>query len=953
MERKKPFRLLALLAVFTAFMLAVVPTPAWADDVLWECTDKNSGSHVSVVNVSGAEAEYGFNITVNYEGKQVATGTIEKVNFVATLKLDIPNGYKVDVDAEGMSTTKTADGYSLSGFVLDRDRSLTVNISLDPAYTRIPTDWGDIVYKNPTSDGYNMTVRLYLNGERVFVSDQFRMKSGENDCLNFSPNNGFYYHDSNGYDLYTKNDNSSWNQGTGYISIVGTGDDSRDYDNVLDIHLWTFEEYLPLNVTRAADTVNDVMTGYTISYDWTDPLTDEVKTYTQLITSFGGTQLPLIPCNTDVTVTAVCAPGWEITEWYNGDMLTQGNSWSSTEGIFGDSGEYARGNSVTMNYTDAFGAQGARQATLRAIEAGVVPSAPSIEDVNSIFDGKLVTVDCVSNDEHIDKEYGAIAGGVEIGTVEKVDGEFQVTLSIASPYYVSTYSHAAEINFPHMLKAETTGEYQVVLTWGGRNWTAPEGYDAADYKFAVVCGTQEPDPLLPDYDKVSELVDVKVECTTNEEHGAKSYEPIYGYRLSDPIESDEGSGVFTSTMTVDAKGYVSVYSIDLEQNHELTDTTTSSQAITLTYQDGQWTADKSEFVFNVKCVEGEPEGPGTPSDDDVIKAFSDMVDGAVKVVCDNDEASHNVKEHGYKLVKGAFTPSAPVLEDDAYVSTITVGGDLYANKFSNEEDIAKDHKLVGDTNTAELKVVYNEEAEEWEAQSTEPVTFTVACENPIVVPDQPTYEEILKATPQGAVTIDCTNAEVEHEDKTYSIEKGAYTLGEVNDADGDGIYTVDVQVSAGTYVLKFENDHEGIHHYLDPANQGAKTITLAYDSETDSWSVAGGSASPVTFTVLCDVEGTTDPGTDPDEPGTDPDEPGDEGDEPGTNPDDKPGDEGQGEKPGDQGGNGDQNKDDGANNGSGNGKLSQTGDVAALVAAAIAGAGALTAGAGYVAMRWK
>ena len=100
----------------------------------------------------------------------------------------------------------------------------------------IRTHYGIIEYKQPTGEGYNLTVEIYVNGEFKQATDQLRIRSSELDCLNFEPARGYYYfNDENSYDLVTSGD-SSWNQNNGWIQIVG----GRDDDNRLKIYLWTF-----------------------------------------------------------------------------------------------------------------------------------------------------------------------------------------------------------------------------------------------------------------------------------------------------------------------------------------------------------------------------------------------------------------------------------------------------------------------------------------------------------------------------------------------------------------------------------------------------------------------------------------------------------------------------------------------------------------------------------------
>lgn len=940
MERKKPFRLLALLAVFTAFMLAVMPTPAWADTEVYN----QNGMHVWAEPDAGADSKDVISVTVKVNDEVVVQDLeITGLKDSATrLYVDLPDGYGSYIsDASGFSSNiwVNSDGgyFNLIRKVLDDSFNLTLNIF----QTRFETSVGTIECAPATGEGYNLTARIFVNGQLELTTPQLRVVGGAPNGFTLDEAEGLYYHSTPrpqvAYDFHTASGVGTWTKTSGTVSFGGDRD--RDHNNVLDIFLTTFEDYAYLDVNRGAGVdISDNMVGYRVSYSL------DGKDYSYLVTSFATEDSQIIPKGVPVTIEAVCKAGWEVTEW---------SIASSTNNDFESLGNSAV---LTTNVANA------ESIVVTATHVCPMPKKPTFEEVEDIFGDKLVTVDCVNttiDPEHEDKTYGPIAGGVEIGDVVNNNGTYNVTLTVTAPTYVGKYS--SDVQVAHMLADGPTDTHEVVLTYKDGKWYKTDGFLPVVFK--VMCSeVQDPKPELPTQEELAQLTGVKVTCVTeNSGHGSEEYAPIAGaYSFPKGVEGDAEKG-YTATMVVNAAAYVDEFSTDSRGEHALAADEEGTKSVVLTYTDadgqGSWKLanDKTPINFNVGCVdepEPEPEGPDTPGKDVLDKLFGDQF---VTVDCVNDSAGHGDKSYG--LVDGAYTVHH---EKDAATATVVVSPHAYVNKYENEPDINKAHELVsGSPESTTFNLKYENDA--WAVDGVNTVTYQVACvDDAPVVPDQPTYDEILEATPQGAVTIDCINAEVEHENKTYDIEKGAYTLGAVNDEDGDGIYTVDVQVSAGTYVLKFENDHDGIHHYLAPADRGAKTITLAYNEATDSWSVADGGTSPVTFTVLCDVEGSTDPGTDPDEPGTDPDQPGtdpdqpgDEGDEPGTNPDDKPGDEDQGDKPGDQGGNGDQNKGDGANNGSGNGKLSQTGDVAALVAAAIAGAGALTAGAGYVAKRRK
>ena len=110
--------------------------------------------------------------------------------------------------------------------------------------------------------------------------------------------------------------------------------------------------------------------------------------------------------------------------------------------------------------------------------------------------------------------------------------------------------------------------------------------------------------------------------------------------------------------------------------------------------------------------------------------------------------------------------------------------------------------------------------------------------------------------PDGAVTIDCTNEQANHTDKTYSLIADTYTVSDsatwVSDGSGSGYYIAEVTIDAdqvSQYVTQYDADTVPTHDLV--ANQGDQTITLIW--QNGQWVTADGSA-PVTYNVACDTE---------------------------------------------------------------------------------------------------
>ena len=118
-------------------------------------------------------------------------------------------------------------------------------------------------------------------------------------------------------------------------------------------------------------------------------------------------------------------------------------------------------------------------------------------------------------------------------------------------------------------------------------------------------------------------------------------------------------------------------------------------------------------------------------------------------------------------------------------------------------------------------------------------------------------EEDNTILPDGAVTIDCTNKQADHADKTYSLIAGTYTVSDsatwVSDGEGSGYYTAEVTIDfdeVDQYVTEYAAQYKDVTHTLVP-EQDDKTITLIW--QNGKWVTADGSA-PVTYNVVCDTE---------------------------------------------------------------------------------------------------
>lgn len=279
-----------------------------------------------------------------------------------------------------------------------------------------------------------------------------------------------------------------------------------------------------------------------------------------------------------------------------------------------------------------------------------------------------------------------------------------------------------------------------------------------------------------------------------------------------------------------------------------------------------------------------------PTEEDLVNNPENYFDDGTAIIvdCITNEGHPDGK---YGLKAGTFNiGQLEGSSNEGYTTTLTI---TQPNEYINDYVSANgEHtRSNDDVKVIDLQWVVVDGKSQWKA--VEPVTYEVQCEtDPGTTipeePDKPTVEGLLE---DKAVTIDCINNKVNHDDKTYGL-LGEYTIGEVTGDETKG-YKVDITVEPDeAYVIQYNKD-TGVQHSLS-ADQEAQVITLVYDGE---WKVEGSSV-PVTFTVICDSD--TGDQTDPSDP-TNPDD---------DNPVNPGGDDGN------QGGN--DNIDDGNGNNTGN-----------------------------------
>lgn len=346
---------------------------------------------------------------------------------------------------------------------------------------QINTGYGIIDYKDPVlgGKGYRFTVEVYVNGQKEFTSRELRIPGSWSGAVKFTPKGGYFYHEPNGYDLDTAMSTSSWDYLTGTVTFGGALEADREYDNILRIYLWTFENDVLLDVERRPwDNASEV-TGYLISYDAYDPATNTVKTYTYEATSFLAAQAQHVPLGTEVTLTAICPEGKEVTKW----STAEGYLNAEFDGINGGNGSTeAYGNTayLTVNQTT-------EKRILVYIEGiqNVVP--PTDEDLKALLNGEISVV-CTADENHTKADYD-----LDLGTVTRPTGvtgnalnKYAYELTIKSDSYVGLYNRTTGKIHTPVSETKT-----VTLEYDGKSWTVQAGDTPAEFK--VACSTI-PDP---------------------------------------------------------------------------------------------------------------------------------------------------------------------------------------------------------------------------------------------------------------------------------------------------------------------------------------------------------------------------------------------------------------------------------------------------------------------------
>ena len=260
--------------------------------------------------------------------------------------------------------------------------------------------------------------------------------------------------------------------------------------------------------------------------------------------------------------------------------------------------------------------------------------------------------------------------------------------------------------------------------------------------------------------------------------------------------------------------------------------------------------------FEKNLVTSEPTGITLPSDT-VVKYPAENetvevpVNGSVTLMYQftvegKADTQFTIADEGATAVGGNYTSTT----DGTIIGTIPEGGTatIYAIKTFDVDDL---DPVEGDTyalnNKATIFIVGEGSIADDENEATETVP---ADEGAPVPPSEDELEDLFGEDTAGAVTIDCTTAEVgfNHEPVTYGLLDGGYVSGDSVDGTGttEDPWTYTITVTPSTYVSQYALDQER-DHALAPNTQSDQEIKLVW--KDGAWTVA--SEVPVKYTVSC------------------------------------------------------------------------------------------------------
>ena len=515
------------------------------------------------------------------------------------------------------------------------------------------------------------------------------------------------------------------------------------------------------------------------------------------------------------------ARGEETLELLNGNELP-------TRANYDFDGWYLDGQKLTSEMTVAAAAGTRTEVVVEAHWTEKKPEVPSKPKDTEIVPAVIVECHNASNSGHQAKQYDLdIPNSYEIGEVS-FDGEKYVsTVTVFGVYYAEKYNK--DVKYAHVLT--TVNDVKYNLTWNAdtKKWEAPALTEIQTIQ--VNCAGDKPEvPRKPVDTEIVPAVIVECLNASNSGHQAKQYD------LNIPNSYEIGevrsvNGKYVSTVTVFGVYYAEKYNADVHYDHAVT-------VKDITY-DLTWNADTKKWeapalteiqTIQVNCAGDKPEVPRKPVDTEIVPA--------VIVECLNaSNSGHQAKQYDLNI-PNSYEIGEVRSVNGKYVSTVTVFGVYYAEKYN--ADVDYDHVLttVGDIT---YDLTWNADTETWEAPAlTRIPTIKVDCskDTPIPTdPELPGFKE-LEDLIEGVVLIHTGSNAASHPDEDYALMEDGYEISWY------GTTKAILTVKAAPYVSKYIADH-GNHDV-----KGAASAKLILARTDGGWDVEEGTR-PIRFFVKC------------------------------------------------------------------------------------------------------
>jgi uncharacterized repeat protein (TIGR02543 family) len=342
--------------------------------------------------------------------------------------------------------------------------------------------------------------------------------------------------------------------------------------------------------------------------------------------------------------------------------------------------------------------------------------------------------------------------------------------------------------------------------------------------------------------------------------------PAHFQKITLKYDANGGTNAPASETKQVEKGQSATFTVSNQkptrENYTFKGWSTDENAATAEYIGGNnITISQDTTLYAVWEENNEPQPETPPAQPDPRPSATPTIDGltgvqVVEVKCITENSGH--AKQAYQLIEGSYAVGEVQGDKESgYTCDITVEPEKYVKAYNTEYS---GHTLETEGQIGTIKLVWDKDNQKWQLANPSGVlvVFKVVCA-PVVDPSKPEKpsDDAVEALLGGVVTIDCTNNKVTHEDKTYGLLTGGFSVGDVEGNKETG-YTCDITVNPDKYVEAYNGEIK-VKHILDPVGQTGK-ITLRWKPDvgqdgTGKWTV--GSGTPVVFKVVCET-GVTD-----------------------------------------------------------------------------------------------